>query len=202
MIDASEFVAGALCLDFINTVGGTRAGVHTDKLETYGDLLDWAVLGGALTRADAARLGRYAADEPDTAGKVLMAAKAFREALHAVFAAQASQDVAPKPALDLVNAWIGQSLAHARLVVREGEGFAWGWDRADAPDAPLWAIARDAGELLTKGPLDRLTECASDTCGWLFLDSTKNHSRRWCDMRGCGNRDKVRRYRQRPEPRA
>jgi predicted RNA-binding Zn ribbon-like protein len=79
-----------------------------------------------------------------------------------------------------------------------GEQYVWGWDAADALDAPLWAVARDAGELLTKGPLERLTECASDTCGWYFLDTTKNHSRRWCDMKGCGNRDKVRRYRSKP----
>jgi predicted RNA-binding Zn ribbon-like protein len=194
MIDASEFVAGALCLDFINTVGGTRTGTYTDRLETYGDLLEWAVVGRVLTRANVGRLAAHAADEPVVAEKVLAAAKALREALHGIFAARAHEEATPKAALDLVNAWIGVALSHVRLV-REGEGFAWGWDGADAPDAPLWAIARDASELLTRGPLDRLTECASDTCGWLFLDSTKNHSRRWCDMRGCGNRDKVRRYR-------
>lgn len=194
MIDASEFVAGALSLDFINTVGGTRAGAYSDKLESYGDLLDWAVLGGAMSRASADRLASHAAAEPVVAEKVLAAAKAFREALHAVFEAQTHQHAVPKPALDLVNAWIGEALSHARIV-RKGESFTWGWDGADAPDTPLWAIARDAADLLTNGRLDRLTECASDTCGWLFLDSTKNHSRRWCDMRGCGNRDKVRRYR-------
>jgi predicted RNA-binding Zn ribbon-like protein len=197
MIDASDFVAGALSLDFINTVGGTRAGAHIDRLETYRDLLDWAVMGRAMTRASADRLAAHAADEPVVAEKVLAAAKAFREALYAIFATKAHGYAAPQPALDLVNAWIGKGLSHARLV-REDEGFAWGWDGADTPDAPLWAIARDAGELLTGGPLDRVTECASDTCGWLFLDSTKNRSRRWCDMRGCGNRDKVRRYRAKP----
>ena len=143
MIDASEFVAGALCLDFINTVGGTRTGAYTDKLETYGDLLEWAVVGHALTRASAGRLAAHAADEPVVAEKVLAAAKALREALHGIFAARAHEEATPKAALDLVNAWIGEALSHARLV-REGEGFAWGWDGADAPDAPLWAVARDA----------------------------------------------------------
>src|SRR5271156_2908653 len=82
MIDASEFVAGALCLDFINTVGGTRTGAYTDRLESYGDLLEWAVVGRALTRASAGRLAPHAADEPVVAEKVLAAAKALREALH------------------------------------------------------------------------------------------------------------------------
>jgi predicted RNA-binding Zn ribbon-like protein len=197
MIDASEFVAGALSLDFLNTVGGVRSGPYQDKLETYGDLLDWAVLGRGLTKPEADRLAALAKHDPARAAKELGEAKAFREALHAVFSAHMHGHAAPKDAVARVNADIGRALSHARLV-REGEQYVWGWDTADALDAPLWAVARDAGELLTKGPLERLAECASDTCGWFFLDTTKNRSRRWCDMKGCGNRDKVRRYRSKP----
>jgi predicted RNA-binding Zn ribbon-like protein len=197
MIDASEFVAGALSLDFLNTVGGIRSGAHQDKLETYGDLLDWAVLGGGFAKAEADRLAVEADRDPSGAAKTLATAKAFREALHAVFEALLHGHAAPQDAVALVNAEIGRALSHARLV-RQGEHYVWGFDAADALDAPLWAVARDAGELLTKGPLERLAECASDTCGWFFLDTTKNRSRRWCDMKGCGNRDKVRRYRSKP----
>ena len=197
MIDATEFVAGALSLDFLNTVGGIRSGPHQDKLETYGDLLDWAVLGHGLTKPEADRLAALAERDPAGAAKELAEAKAFREALHTVFSAHMHGHAAPKDAVARVNAEIGRSLSHARLT-QKGEHYAWGWDAADVLDAPLWAVARDAGELLTKGPLERLTECASDTCGWFFLDTTKNRSRRWCDMKGCGNRDKVRRYRSKP----
>ena len=197
MIDATDFVGGALSLDFLNTVGGIRSGPHQDKLETYRDLLDWAVLGHGLTQAEADRLAGRAARDPALAAKELAEAKAFREALHAVFEAHMHGHAAPKDAVARVNAEIGRALSHAQLA-REGEQYVWGWDAADALDAPLWAVARDAGELLTKGPLARLTECASDTCGWFFLDTTKNRSRRWCDMKGCGNRDKVRRYRSKP----
>jgi predicted RNA-binding Zn ribbon-like protein len=194
MIDASDFVAGALSLDFINTVGGIRSGAFEDKLGSYADLLDWAVLGGAMDKDAAHRLAALADREPGRAEDGLARARAFREALHGVFAAQLAGDAAPKAAMEEVNAEIGRALAHARLQ-RAGEHFVWTWDETDALDAPLWAVARDAGDLLTQGPLQRLRECASDTCGWLFLDTTKNHSRRWCDMKGCGNRDKVRRYR-------
>ena len=197
MIDASDFVAGALSLDFLNTVGGIRSGAHQDKLETYRDLLDWAVLARGLTKPDADRLAALAERDPAQAAKELAAAKAFREALHAVFSAHMHSGAAPKGAVAHVNAEIGRALSHARLA-RDGEHYVWTWDAIDALDAPLWAVARDAGELLTKGPLERLTECASDTCGWFFLDTTKNRSRRWCDMKGCGNRDKVRRYRSKP----
>jgi predicted RNA-binding Zn ribbon-like protein len=194
MIDATDFVAGALSLDFINTVGGTRAGASEEKLGSYSDLLDWGVLGGAVSRDTAGRLAALANREPARAAGELDRAKAFREALHAVFSAQLEGRAAPKEAMESVNAEIGRALSHARLA-RDGEHYVWSWNVADALDAPLWAVARDAGDLLTGGPLQRLRECASDTCGWLFLDTTKNHSRRWCDMKGCGNRDKVRRYR-------
>jgi len=43
--------------------------------------------------------------------------------------------------------------------------------------------------------LNQVRQCRGDNCGWLFVDGSKNHSRRWCDMRDCGNRAKVRRHR-------
>src|SRR5580692_6470071 len=138
MIDASEFVAGALSLDFLNTVGGIRSGPYQDKLETYGDLLDWAVLGRGLTKPEADRLAALAERDPARAAKELGEAKAFREALHAVFSAHMHGHAAPKDAVARVNADIGRALSHARLV-REGEQYVWGWDTADALDAPLWA---------------------------------------------------------------
>ena len=51
-----------------------------------------------------------------------------------------------------------------------------------------------AAELLTSGKIDQVKCCASETCGWLFLDNTENHSRRWCDMGDCGSQAKAKRY--------
>jgi predicted RNA-binding Zn ribbon-like protein len=73
--------------------------------------------------------------------------------------------------------------------------FAWGW--ASEPlrlGAPLWPVARSAADLLTSSELAALRLCASDTCAWLFLDTSRNGSRRWCSMRTCGNRAKARRH--------
>ena len=194
MVEPSDLIAGALCLDFVNTVGGIRTGVHDDKLETYQDLLEWAVLGNAITRSHADSLALIARRRPEMAVKTLGDAKGLREALHAVFSAELKQRAPGRQVLDYVNQRIGQGLSHLR--VRRGAGaYAWSWEPPEMLDAPLWPVVHDAGEFLVAGSFDRLQECASDTCGWFFLDQTKNRSRRWCAMSGCGNRHKVRRYR-------
>jgi len=71
------------------------------------------------------------------------------------------------------------------------------WSRADATDsltAPLRPVVRSAAELLTSDLVDRVRECHGDDCTWLFLDQSRNRSRRWCSMESCGNRAKVRRH--------
>jgi predicted RNA-binding Zn ribbon-like protein len=196
MVDSEDFVAGALSLDFVNTVGGIRTGVHNDKLDRYEDLLEWAVLGNAITRAHADFLAVIARRRPDMTARTMGEAKALREALYTLFSAELKQRAPPKQPFDFVNQRLGQALAHARIK-RGAEKFEWTWEPPEMLDAPLWPVVHDAGELLTSDALDRLHECASDTCGWLFLDLTKNRSRRWCAMSGCGNRDKIRRFRER-----
>jgi predicted RNA-binding Zn ribbon-like protein len=58
-----------------------------------------------------------------------------------------------------------------------------------------WEAARSAVELLTSPALARVRLCADDRgCGWLFLDNSPNRTRKWCDIRDCGNRAKARRY--------
>ena len=60
----------------------------------------------------------------------------------------------------------------------------------------VWRPAvRAAVELLTSDAVEHIGRCADDSCGWLFLDTTRSRTRRWCDMKVCGNRNKVRRFR-------
>ena len=74
----------------------------------------------------------------------------------------------------------------------------WARNRGEkALDSALWPIADSAAKLLTSPDRKRIKECASNNCLWLFLDTTKNHKRRWCDMKSCGNRAKVREHRRR-----
>jgi len=194
MVDSEDFVAGALCLDLVNTVGGIRTGVHNDKLESYADLVDWAVLGRAVTRAQGDTLRLIARRRPEMSVKTLAEAKALREALYAVFSAERKRRLPPPQTLDFVNQRLGLAMSHARIK-QNADKYAWSWEPPERLDAPLWPVVHDAAELLASDSHKRLQECASDTCGWFFLDLTKNRSRRWCAMSGCGNRAKVRRFR-------
>ncbi|MBN1859137.1 CGNR zinc finger domain-containing protein [Candidatus Bipolaricaulota bacterium] len=77
---------------------------------------------------------------------------------------------------------------------RSEERFQWGWsDAEDQLEWPVWILARSAADLLTSDERDRVRRCAGPDCGWLFVDISRNHSRRWCDMADCGNRAKARR---------
>ena len=88
--------------------------------------------------------------------------------------------------------------AHSVTAAIPREAFQWQWDIEDsALDLPLGPVACSAANLLTDpAALHRVRMCQGDTCGWLFLDASRNHSRCWWDMRDCGNRAKVRRHRQ------
>lgn len=123
-------------------------------------------------------------------------ARTLRETIFGVFSA-AARRAAPSPAaLGVLNEHL-RVLGHLRLA-RGGSAYRWFWEDegGDVLDRPLWPVVRSAAELLTSDRLDRVRRCSADECDWLFLDRSKNGSRRWCDMTVCGNRSKVRRFRQ------
>lgn len=190
-----EFIGGALCLDFTNTLG-RGVTTNTEHLEGYADLVRWGLQAELLDVRRAGRLGDVAAASPSQAEAVLARARELREVIYRIFAAKV-RGTARRPAdLQELNAALKDAMARTRLTP-VADGFAWGWEETDELDALLWPVARSAAELLTSSETRHLKECGSETCEWLFLDSSKNKRRRWCDMRSCGNLAKVRRHRQR-----
>ncbi len=189
-----KFIAGRLCLDFVNTVGGRDARdlVLRDKLKTYADLATWSRLAGLSTAGEARNLKSYAERYPVRAAATLARAIRLRETLYRIFKA------APRRSdMDVVRDEISVAKSHQRLI-RAGAGFVWAWDRAEnALDSPLWRVSISAADLLTSADLQKLRQCPGNECGWLFLDTSRNRTRRWCDMKDCGNRAKVRRFRRR-----
>jgi CGNR zinc finger len=82
--------------------------------------------------------------------------------------------------------------ARAALAPSGGDGFGWTWELEDDLAGVLWPVAHSATELLVAGPLGRVKGCAG--CNWLFVDESKNRSRRWCAMEECGTHAKMQRY--------
>ncbi len=191
--------SGWLCLDFANTADWHASEHPQEQLNSYVDFAEWAREVGLLSDRQAGRLKREAEQRADDAAVVLNRAIALREALYRIFSAMA-HGLAPKTAdLDILNGAITEALTRSRIV-QVADGFAWGWnDAGDALDQMLWPVARSAADLLTEpDQLSRVGKCADDRgCGWLFVDTSRNRSRRWCDIKDCGNRAKQRRHYQR-----
>jgi predicted RNA-binding Zn ribbon-like protein len=125
----------------------------------------------------------------------------FREALHAILTADLHRTTPPSPAVASLNRVLAEADASRRLVW-DKRRFVWrDGDPAGGPTAPLWPIARAAAALLTSEERAWVRECGETTCRWLFLDRSRNHSRRWCDMKSCGNRQKARRFHARHQKR-
>ena len=191
-----SLVGGRLCLDFCNT-RVDRRGQPLELLESYSDLVAWSSRTGLLNAEEAARLKRSAARNGTAAVAVLQRALTLREALHDIFAALAGARRPRPAALDTLNGELAGAMARSQVVPTES-GFTWLWaEGGRALDCMLWPVARSAADLLTIGELDALRECRGPACGWLFLDTSRNRSRVWCDMKVCGNRAKAKRHHER-----
>ena len=189
-----DLIGGAVCLDFVNTGSARTEGPFKERLHAYDDLLVWAERAEVISADEAADLARLAAAKPTEAELVLERGRQLREAVYRVFSGQARGE-SPKPAdLALLSAEQAAAAANRVLTVNEGR-VEFGW-RIDTPnlERPLWSVAQSAADLLTASECTRVKECGTDNCNWLFLDASKNKSRRWCEMKECGNRAKARRH--------
>jgi len=200
-----KLVGGRLCLDFVNSVGGRRpalpsekgSAVREDKLNDYGDLLAWSQHAGLLAETEVQKALRESRQRQAEAAAVFARALELREAIYRLCKAILHKTLPRQSDLTRLNQEL--NIAHGRVRLAAGEeNFIWEWtDTRNALDRMLWRIADSTAELLTTGDLTRLRECSGEDCGWLFEDTSKNRSRQWCDMRDCGNLAKVRRFRTR-----
>jgi predicted RNA-binding Zn ribbon-like protein len=191
-----DLVGGRLCLDFCNTTSDRR-GCPEERLETYADVVGWGWRAGILNAEEAARLTRLGARSATEALGVWERAIRLRDALTSIFCAVAETRRIRAGALEALNGELAGAMARSQVVPTDS-GFTWLWaEGGKALDCVLWPIARSAADLLTEGPLAAIRRCEGRDCGWLFLDTSRNRTRRWCDMRICGNRAKARRHHQR-----
>jgi predicted RNA-binding Zn ribbon-like protein len=194
-----KFKGGVSCLDFVNTLAWRLTDRPVEYLGSYEDLLAWGRQAGLLTPDEAEALSGWAATAPEEAGDTLTRAVALREAIHRVFSAAITGKPQDGGALSVLNHELSGALSRLRVEPGKGDAYVWAWDRGGDEGGPplgrpLWPVARSAAELLTSPKLGRVKVCAAEGCGWLFLDESRNSSRRWCDSRSCGNRERVREY--------
>ena len=187
-------MAGAVCLDFVNTLDDRFTPDAKELLKHYVDLARFAEDTGILGDQQVDRLMTKSMQYPDEAQRALASATRLRETISEIFYALARKKPVPSAALAILSQHVQEAAQHLVLVAGK-ERFEWKFE-ADGYDlfAPLWPIARDAAELLASERIEFVRACASKACEWIFLDESKNHRRRWCDMTKCGNRAKVKRF--------
>jgi len=189
-----DLVAGALCLDFINTLDDRFSSQPKELLTSYLELARFGEDTEILSDLQVDRLMTKSMQYKEDAQGALESAIEMREAMYKVFWALVQKQPVPRGPLMILNGYAQEAARHMSVVPHDGH-FEWQFDseRHDFK-APLWPIARSAAELLASNRVQFVRACASKTCEWLFLDESKNHRRRWCDMTKCGNRAKAKRF--------
>ncbi|HEY6767464.1 MAG TPA: ABATE domain-containing protein [Candidatus Sulfotelmatobacter sp.] len=185
-----ELSAGVNCLDFINTLDDRPTGQPKELLTSYAALVRFGEDTGILDSAQITRLSQHSVDQ---AQRALRRAIELREALYHIFSAVVNRKLAPPEATQTLNHFLRAARDHSQLVERNGR-FIWEFADRFSCDVVTWALAQSAAGLLVSDQLEFVRTCSSETCQWFFLDTSKNHRRRWCNMQLCGNRAKVRRF--------
>ncbi|MGO9434105.1 MAG: CGNR zinc finger domain-containing protein [Terracidiphilus sp.] len=188
-----ELIAGDPALDLVNTLDWRfRASGAEELLTSYGDLIGFCEQSGVLTAKQVRSLRR---EVSASAGeKVLRAVRELREAASEFLYAELEGRKAAVATIVALEGIFKDARRHQRLR-RGGATLQWDWPEGEvAADLPVWVLALRAEELMTSERIEALRECGNAECRWLFLDTSKNHTRRWCDMKVCGNRMKARRF--------
>jgi predicted RNA-binding Zn ribbon-like protein len=193
-----KFRGGDVSLDFVNTVGSRLTDLPSEYLRSYEDLLDWGRQAGLLAPQETEGLSWQATLDPEAARETLSRALDLREAIHWLIHRAIADESQDESDLSALNRELSIALSHLRVMPADG-AYGWDWDRSGDNggallDSPLWPVAQSAAELLTSPKLGRVKLCAGEGCGWVFLDESRNSSRKWCDSRDCGNRERVRRH--------
>lgn len=185
MKKAFALVAGHPALDLVNTLDWRFRTTGTEELlKTYDDLLQFTEQAELLTSRQARELQRSASE------RTLLRCRELREALADIFYRRGSSAASQRTLEQYVKA----GRLKQKLSWKHSPRLEWEWQSEQDPELPLWALAISASDLMMSEAVNRVRACDNPECRWLFLDTSKNHTRRWCDMKLCGNRMKARRF--------
>jgi predicted RNA-binding Zn ribbon-like protein len=189
-LETLEIIGGAVCLDFVNTINSRQHPEH-EYLTSYAELANWAAKIGILSTEQNHRLQKQAKQDEKAAERTLKKAIEQRELLFRLFVKLARGSEPNKEDMTDFIKFYSEAMASSQLI-RTEDRFSPRWKLDQTLEALLWPIIYSAGEILFSKEVRQVKECPS--CGWLFLDTSKNQTRRWCSMNTCGARDKMRRY--------
>jgi predicted RNA-binding Zn ribbon-like protein len=186
-----RLVGGNLALDFVNSrVGPPGAPADDDVLTSYAALVAWGMYAGALTDDDGTALRSAAGADPLGARRAYGSALRLRDDLDEIVRDLVSGDAPASDVLARIRDTETEALRHAQL--DPANGFAWTWQGDRGLRRPLWPVVHAAVQFLASDRRRRLKRCGG--CSFVFVDDSKNHSRRWCSMEDCGTAEKTRRY--------
>jgi predicted RNA-binding Zn ribbon-like protein len=183
---AFQLVAGHPALDLVNTLDWRfREDGPEELLKDYSDLLRFTEQSKLLTPQQARQLRRPA--HKRAGAQVLQRCMEVREALAGLFYTSATAS------LEKLERYFQAARQQQELGWKDSY-LEWKWPEIIGAELPLWLLSLSASDLLTTPEVQRVRTCDNPDCRWLFLDTSKNHTRRWCDMKICGNRMKARRF--------
>jgi predicted RNA-binding Zn ribbon-like protein len=188
-----QLVGGHPALDLVNTLDWRfRDGGGEDLLASYDDLLSFATQTEILKAKQVREIVRSATQAESA--DALVSCRAMREAAAEVFYAAVDGRHPQAHSIRLLDTMFREARTHQQLSWDELR-MRWEWPEAprDA-DLPVWMLTVSVARLMLSDDMHRLRACEKPDCRWLFLDTSKNHTRRWCDMKLCGNRMKARRF--------
>lgn len=190
-ITRSKATGRWLCLLFCNTVENYRLEKWDDFLPDFGSWVKWSTRHGLISDREGAALSAWGEAHAGAAARALEEAKELRVRLFRLLSALGAGDPPPPHELSFLNHQMASTLSHLKLHP-VNSALRLSFEDKLSPDRLLWPIVYSAASLLTDPQSERLRRCGGDKCTWLFIDESKNHSRRWCDMKVCGNRAKSR----------
>jgi predicted RNA-binding Zn ribbon-like protein len=188
-----ELIAAHPVLDLVNTLDWRfRDGNSEDFLDSYRNLLRFLEQSKVLTPTQTSRMARGVREQE--AARIVEAVRELREAVAEVLYAMIDRRKPTAASIKTLEACFKDAAKHQNLSWSDSS-LIWDWPRATmSPELPLWILSLTASSLLTSNEIEKVRACDNPECRWLFLDTSKNHTRRWCDMKICGNRMKARRF--------
>jgi len=185
---------GVACLDFINSGYDTEKEVIVERLHTYTDLLLLAERLSLVSHSMSKELAKRSENNKIKAKQVLITARKAREVMFEIFSqiAAGEPENINKKNLEAFNAFLLSARNSEQFEIVNGKLELLQSTTSANLMQPLWAFFNSAFHLLRDGDQHLIKQCSA--CAWLFLDQTKNHRRKWCDMQTCGSIEKSKRY--------